>query len=215
MISGQQAAARLRQMILDGTLAPGETLRQEELARRLDISRTPLREALAILGAEGLVQVNPRRSVTVFKPSIEELKELFEVRTVLESAAVERAAPHFPPEDLRQLGMLIEQMEAAPTGTAFNRLNQQFHDACYLPNGLPRLLSLLGQIRSQATPYTEMMLTTPEHRKQAQEQHRELLIALRDRDAERAVRIIRAHLQLTINTIVAELSERTTSSFPG
>lgn len=212
ILAGNQTVAQLRQLILNGTLAPGETLRQEELARRLQVSRTPLREALATLAAEGLVQVNPRRSMTVFKPSMEDLKELFSLRVILESAAIERAAPSFPRQELSRLESLIDQMESAPTSASFNRLNQQFHDICYLPSGLPPLLALIGQVRGQATPYSQMMLATQDHRRGAQAQHLELVIALRERDAQRAAQVTREHLQSTIDTVVAELSERNRSA---
>ncbi len=212
MIDGtiaDQARQRLRHMILNGSLSAGEPLRQDELARMLGISRTPLREALAMLAAEGLVQMNPRRSATVFRPSKKELEELYELRILLESVAVRKAAVNFPRSSTKQLKSLLKQMEAVTDSTAFNRLNIQFHDACYEPCGQTRLLELIRLIRSQSAPYSEMVLGRgADERDAARADHRDLLQALDDRNPDLASEITVRHLQTTIEVVSRELSGR-------
>jgi DNA-binding GntR family transcriptional regulator len=204
-----QARQRIRRMILDGSLSAGEPLRQDELAQMLGISRTPLREALAVLAAEGLVQMNPRRSATVFRPTKKELEELYELRILLESVAVKKAAANFPRSSTRQLKALIKQMDAVNDSATFNQLNVQFHDACYAPCAQTRLLGLITLIRSQSALYSEMVLGRgTSERDKAREDHRELLRALEEQNPELASEIVVRHLQTTIDVISLELSGR-------
>jgi DNA-binding GntR family transcriptional regulator len=212
MIEGtiaDQARKRLRSMILSGALGVGEPLRQDELARMLGISRTPLREAMAMLAAEGLVQMNPRRSATVFRPSKKELEELYELRILLEGTAVRKAAVNFPRSSIKQLKALIKQMDAVADSTTFNTLNIQFHDVCYEPCEQTRLLELIALIRSQSAPYSEMVLGRGnEERNSARSDHRDLLQALDDRNPDLASQILVRHLQTTIEVVSRELSGR-------
>jgi DNA-binding GntR family transcriptional regulator len=204
-----QARQRIRRMILDGSLSAGEPLRQDELAQLLGISRTPLREALSALAAEGLVQMNPRRSATVFRPTKKELEELYELRILLESVAVKKAAANFPRSSTRQLKAMIKQMDAVNDSATFNQLNVQFHDACYAPCAQTRLLELITLIRSQSALYSEMVLGRgTSERDKAREDHRELLRALEEQNPELASEIVVRHLQTTIDVISLELSGR-------
>ncbi len=96
-ISGA-VAARLRQEIVAGELPAGQRLRQVEIARRLGVSTTPVREALAALQREGLVALHPQRGAVVFLPSVDDLREHYEIRIALEELAVGKAAERFEPD---------------------------------------------------------------------------------------------------------------------
>src|SRR3954464_7514575 len=101
--SGQLAVELIREAILDGELAAGERLKEDELARRLDVSRTPVREALRRLEAEGLVVVEPQRGATVRSYAPEELDDMYRLRAVLEGYAARRAAERISEADLDEL----------------------------------------------------------------------------------------------------------------
>ncbi|MCW2940519.1 MAG: transcriptional regulator, GntR family [Actinomycetia bacterium] len=132
---------RLREEILSGALAPGERLIEERLTRRFGISRAPLREALRLLGQQGLVEHAPRRGVRVAELSPADVDELFGLRDVLERYAVETALP-----DERDLSGLAEALDvmavAAQTGDALteNEAHRRFHIALVMLAGHRQLL---------------------------------------------------------------------------
>jgi DNA-binding GntR family transcriptional regulator len=203
-----QTRQRLKDMILDGSLFAGQHLRQDELARMLGVSRTPLREALAMLAAEGLVQMNPRRSATVFRPSKKELEELYEIRILLECEAIRKAAVVFPRREVQRLSNLLQRMDTVDNTAAFNAFNWKFHDACYAPCNQGRLLELIARVRGQSAPYSEIVLGRGLERENAQTDHRNLLAALKDRDPDRASELVALHLQTTIDVVKLELDAR-------
>jgi DNA-binding GntR family transcriptional regulator len=206
--TASQSRQRLREMILDGSLGAGQHLRQDELAKMLGVSRTPLREALAMLAAEGLVQMNPRRTATVLRPSKKVLEELYEIRILLECAAIRKAAVAFPRREVQRLSNLLQRMDTVANTVTFNSLNWQFHDACYAPCNQGRLLEFIALVRGQSAPYSELVLGRGLEREHAQDDHRNLLAALRDRDPDRASELVSLHLQTTIDVVKLELDAR-------
>src|SRR5215216_3533304 len=112
-ISGA-VAARLRQEIVAGELPAGTRLRQVEIARRLGVSTTPVREALAALQREGLVRLHPQRGAVVFVPTVEDLREHYEIRAALESLAAARTAEHFEKGWAEPLEAFLREMRNGP-----------------------------------------------------------------------------------------------------
>jgi DNA-binding GntR family transcriptional regulator len=131
--SSQRATGALRELILRGDLAAGARLGEVELADRLGVSRTPVREALARLAAEGLVELVPNRGARVSRWTVEELRGVFDLRVQLEPALTELAASRATPEDVTALHQLARAMLAAGSPgphqdlDAIVTLNQQFH----------------------------------------------------------------------------------------
>ena len=124
------ATARLRHEILSGALEPGERLIEEQLTQRFGISRAPLREALRLLGQQGLVEHLPRRGVRVAELSAADVDELFGLRDVLEQYAVHTALPLHDGRTLTGLAQTLETMaSAAKAGDAFreNEAHRAFH----------------------------------------------------------------------------------------
>ena len=134
---------RLREEILSGVLAPGERLVEEHLTRRFGISRAPLREALRLLGQQGLVEHLPRRGARVARLSRTDVDELFSLRDVLERFVVETALPVKDKTDLRELEATLESMaSAAESGAGFQeaRAHCRFHVALAALAGHRQLL---------------------------------------------------------------------------
>ena len=134
---------RLREEILSGVLAPGERLVEEHLTRRFGISRAPLREALRLLGQQGLVEHLPRRGARVARLSRTDVDELFSLRDVLERFVVETALPVKDKTDLRELEATLESMaSAAASGARFQeaRAHCRFHVALAALAGHRQLL---------------------------------------------------------------------------
>ncbi len=191
---GLTAYARLLEDIRSGQLLPGTRLRETDLADRLGLSRTPVREAIRMLEADGLVVHLPRQGATVRSLGYAEVVELYEMRAVLEGTAARLAARAASDLELSELAALNEALEQADTGPAAVELNRHFHltllDAAknrYLTRStqaLQKTLLILG-------PTT---LATPARAAEAGAEHRAVLTALVARDGARAEVAMRAHI---------------------
>ncbi|WP_183471229.1 GntR family transcriptional regulator [Limimaricola variabilis] len=194
---GQGGAAyrRLLEEIRAGRLAAGDRLRETELAERLGVSRTPVREAIRQLEADGLVTHVPRQGASVRGLDYAEVMELYEMRAVLEGTAARLAARAASEIEIDELATLNEELvRAGATPQAYD-LNRQFHAALldaaknrFLTRsiqGLQKALMILG-------PTT---LTAPERAERAVEEHRAVLDALIARDGVRAEAAMRAHIE--------------------
>jgi len=126
-----EAALRLRQLIVEGTIAPGAKLNERELAERLQVSRTPLREAIKTLAAEGLVELLPNRGAVAVQLSVQDVADTFEVIAGLEAQSGELAAQRITESELAELRALHDEMLAAHTRrdlSSYYALNAQIHD---------------------------------------------------------------------------------------
>src|SRR5918996_6401711 len=108
--TAETVAQMLRNEIQRGQLPPGTRLRQNEVAQRFGVSTTPVREALALLQAEGLVRIDPHRGALVFHPTVADLRESYEIRGALESLAVTKAIPRLTEDLVKDLQKLIDRM---------------------------------------------------------------------------------------------------------
>ncbi len=193
---GASAYERLRDEIGSGALKPGARLTETELAERLRISRTPVREAIRRLEVEGLVVHQPRTGAVVRSLDYSEVMELYEMRAVFEGAAARLAARGASPVELQELQAINREMAAA-TGDAdgLARLNRQFH-ARLFDVARNRFLS-----RSVATAESALLLLgpsgmgSPERAEEAVAEHEAVLKAIEDRDGARAEALMRGHME--------------------
>lgn len=123
----------LREAIFASALNPGERLRQSDIARRLGVSTTPVREAFAQLQAEGLLVFEPHRSAVVFRPTLDDLAETYEIRELLESLAVAKAIPYFEEATLDNLEDLLGSMSRERDKTRWVESNKLFHIGIFVP----------------------------------------------------------------------------------
>src|ERR687895_152976 len=108
--TSEEVASRLREEILRGDLEPGKRLRQGAVATRFGVSTTPVREAFALLQAEGLVRIDPHKGAIVFHPTADDARELYEIRVALETLAIGRALRNLGPEEIQELQSILEEM---------------------------------------------------------------------------------------------------------
>lgn len=204
--AAEVAARHIRRLITSGEFGAGEVLREDELAERLGMSRTPLREAIARLETEGLVVSRRHRSAVVFKPSTEELREIYEMRIALESLAARLATRTAGPDDVAELERLWKELDATPPGRAWVRLNREFHLRLYRASGRKRLIRLIENLRDQSEPYVRMLVIFG-HGPEAQEGHRRMIDAVRAGDGEGAAQATAEHLTATMTTVMAEMEQ--------
>ena len=195
----EECVRQLREMIADGTLAAGQQLRQDELAARLGISRTPIREAIARLQAEGLAVVEPNRGATVFNPSPDELKQIYEIRMLLEPYAAKIAVKMVTKEVLAKLRALYEEMQDSPPWI-FYKLNREFHLTLYETAQHNELYELIKALRYRSDPYIRILIGGGGG-EAAQRGHDALINAVAAGDEEAAQTITYDHLAQTLATV--------------
>ena len=160
-----------------GQLESGTRLRQVELAQRFGVSTTPVREALAALQSEGLVRLHPQRGAVVFVPTVEGLREHYEIRAALEALAAERAAERFDPARGEQLAAMLDEMAAGPGVERYLELNLRFHSELYELAGRPRLVDMIETLRDASSAYLHIYAKVDFPSERLDAEHREILAA--------------------------------------
>jgi len=188
----------LRGAIMRGELAPGQRLVIDEIARRLEVSAIPIREALQSLQSEGLVVSAPHVGATVAPISQDEVHEVFSIMEGLETVAVREAAARLTEEQSRSLQAIVADMDAAVGGREYERwaeMNGTLHRSIGEVAAMPLLREMTDRALSRwerlRRHYFQGVLVP--RVEQAQREHRELLGALLARDPDQAERVVRAH----------------------
>lgn len=193
----EQVAERLRSRIYAHELAPGAWIDEQALALAYGISRTPMREALKVLAAEGLVQLKPRRGCYVTELSEQDLDEIFPVMALLEGRCAFEAAQKATADDLLQLDALHERLESyavAGDTDSFFEANQAFHAAVRQLAGNRWLSQLIDDTRKMLKLTRRDSLRLEGRLKQSLSEHRSILKAIRNHDANEAGGLMQAHL---------------------
>jgi DNA-binding GntR family transcriptional regulator len=202
------AADVIRAAIVDGRLEPGRRLKEEELARELGISRTPVREALLVLQTEGLLDSAPNRGATVRAYEAEDLDDLYQLRAVLEGFAARRAATRVSRDDVARLAESCKRFEELRAGddlTELVRENVRFHDIILEAAGSPRLARLVRGVVQLPLVYRSFYWYSPEQKLISEHYHRQLTTALAARDAERAEIVMKEHVLEARDFLVAKV----------
>ncbi|HEX6938093.1 MAG TPA: GntR family transcriptional regulator [Longimicrobiales bacterium] len=187
----------LRERILRGDYPEGAPLRQDALAAELGVSRIPVREALRQLEAEGLVTISPHHGATVSTLSIDEVRELFELRALIESDLLRRAIPHLTPADLERADEILGEYEAAfrkGDVAAWGALNWQFHSTLLSAAGRPLTMGVVESLQNQSDRYIRLQLSLTSGQTRANEEHRAIAEAVREREVDRACALLAAHI---------------------
>jgi DNA-binding GntR family transcriptional regulator len=193
----------LRRAILSGDLAGGTRLVQADLASELDVSTTPVREALRDLAAEGLIRLDPHRGAIVHEIDLDEMREIYDLRLLLEPHSMRLAVTRITAEELAEAESLqVELDELTNDVGRWVELNHRFHgiltDACRSP----RLIGMLKGLRDTAALYVGLGLrASPDHLVVGNGEHHRLLAAFRERDPEGAAAAITEHLLGTMTAI--------------
>ncbi|WP_085804660.1 GntR family transcriptional regulator [Roseovarius albus] len=190
----------LRERILSGEMAEGETIRQEALAEEYDVSRMPVREALKRLNAEGLVQWANNRGGSVTKHSLHEIGEIFDLRTLIEVDMFRRSIPNMTDTDFKQCRDILERMETSydqDDVSEWGALNDDYHSALCAASGLKMTAEILNRLSVQSDRYVRMHLSVMQQRDQAKEEHGELLRLAMAGKVEEACSLLTRHVQRT------------------
>jgi DNA-binding GntR family transcriptional regulator len=205
----EEVAVHLREMILNGTISPGERLNELRLMQELSLSRSPLREAFRTLATEGLVTISPRRGARVRPISLEELRDVFEMRTLFETFALTRAARRMAGAKVDQMRGLLGEARMALTRRdveAWYASSQQFHDAIVESAGNQQLKALYEFIKLSMRRYQLLVIGLPRHPDRSQVEHQRIFDALVRGNSRRASALLEAHIQRVAETLAAALA---------
>ena len=198
----------IRSEIQRGVLEPGTRLRQNDVAARFGVSTTPVREAFALLQADGLVRIDPHRGAIVFHPTAEDLTESYEIRGALEVLAITKAMPNLTPELLTDMQSVIDEMRRTEGEDKWVELNDRFHLALYTASEMPRLCNMIASLRDSSSTYIHMFVSHQPMDKRTDDQHQEILDACKEADVRRAQRAVRAHINHTVKELRKFLKEQ-------
>jgi DNA-binding GntR family transcriptional regulator len=204
---------QLKTAILTGVFRPGQTLRQEDVARQLGVSRGPLREALPKLEAEGMIIATPHRGCTVVSLAPAEIMEIFELRAMLEASLAKAAARKKEPDAVRRLREIASTMRSLEVSTIeadqkrWFDLNYELHEILLAVAGRRHHLRVLQIVRALAEPYIRMEIGLAGGFVEAQEEHEGLIDAFAAGDCETLEKLTREHVQRTAQRIIEALRE--------
>jgi DNA-binding GntR family transcriptional regulator len=202
----EAAVGRLRRAILSGEIAPGEWLRQDELAQRMGISSTPIREALRRLEADGLVEHVPHLGVKVVAYSLNSAREYYDLRMMLEPYALRLAAQRIQPGDLDELEDLVTEAQRLLAQQAMAELteaNWRFHECLLRHCGSRLVQDVLARVRRSFQLDTLLMI--PERAAASVSEHEIIVQALKARDVVAAERQMQANIANARNAMLARL----------
>lgn len=196
------AYERLKQMIVAGAFAPGEPLIERTLSARLHVSRTPVRAALVRLEKEGLVRVVEGKGAFVAGCSVQDMIEIYQIREGLEPIAARLACAHLDVKELRFFEDALKRCRAKPAALdddpdAWRALGRDFHNLFIRASKNQRLITALDALHDQIELFRGLgrSLNAPRLTVDAVEEHLSILDALKARDAARAERAVRTHIQ--------------------
>lgn len=176
----EQMAEALRRAIREKVIPPGSLLVQEDLARRFEVSRNPVREALRSLASEGLIEMTAGGRAAVRQLTLEDLQELYDLRIALEPTLAGPIVQEARSRDVTALRQQAEAMAAPVEAAAWLRLNYDFHQGLYQLSGRPHAQRICGNLLSLTQPYSQENIEVRGGRDVANDEHRQMTEALGD-----------------------------------
>jgi len=212
LVLHEQVAATLRQMLVEGLIPPGGKLNERELCEELNISRTPLREAIKMLAVEGLVELLPNRGSVAIELSAADVRHTFEVMAGLEGLSGELAAQRITESELDEIKALHYEMMAAYTRrdlSAYYQLNAAIHRAINQAAKNPVLTATYNQVNARLQALRFRSNQDGEKWQHAVDEHAAMIDALSARDPEALRRVLMSHLSNKKMVVMSQLNQPT------
>lgn len=200
----------LRKSIISGDIKPGERLMEVSLADQMGVSRTPVREAIRRLEAEGLVTMIPRKGTHVSELSVKDIMDVLEVRAVLDQLATALAAKRMQTAQIKALESIHKQyitnVEKENMEGAI-RKDVEFHDVIYAASGNPRLVAVASSLREHVYRFRVIYMKDNLIAENVLHEHEEILEALRNAQEDRAADLAEEHIKHQMDTIIRTVNE--------
>ncbi len=201
-------ARSIREAIILGRFKPGAKIVENQLAKRIGISRSPVREAFRILEQEGLVTLTPRKGAKVTQISLKEAKETYAIRANLESLAAKLAVSNLKDGKIKRMENLLEKMSFKTKKNDINgilKLNEKFHDILLKSNDNIKLDHLIHSLRVQIQRFRVASLSLPGRLKEVLSEHRKIVEACKQRDASLIEEYVKEHITQAGNKLLKNL----------
>jgi DNA-binding GntR family transcriptional regulator len=204
------AKGHIQVWIIKEEYQPGQQLKEEEIATRLDISRPPVREAFKMLEAEGLVIRRPRRGVFVTEMTEKDVWEAYTLKAALYEMAMELAMDSIDESQIRELEAVVQRMEncvqAEPVDLlGYQEYHRDFHKQIMVISGHQRLKKIAASIHNQVSRFSYKSLQNKKHLDSSIRYHRQILDAIKGRDSDRACKLMKEHVLKAIDAFHDEI----------
>ncbi|MEW6349210.1 MAG: GntR family transcriptional regulator [Thermodesulfobacteriota bacterium] len=193
----EEVANRIRRMIRKGVLKKGDRIIEHDLSETLGVSRTPLREALRSLTAEGLIELRPHRGAYVAEPSMDQIQDMFEVMSFLEGLCARITTEKASDSQIRDLERLHDRLERhhrANQPEKYLEVNEKFHTLLQELVGNQALNEVINGLREKVLLYRYRQLYQPRRFEASMNEHKDLMAAIRERRPADAEHLMRTHL---------------------
>jgi DNA-binding GntR family transcriptional regulator len=201
----QQIQESIKTDIFNGVYKPGDRLYEAQIAKQYGISRSPVREAIRVLINEGLLITDDKSQITVYKPSLEDVLEIYECRIALESAAVSLTAERATREQVHELEKCLEETAQAITNEKIEMIiesNAKFHNLTVQYSGNKRLLNLVESLNSLIYYFRVLNIQGQSRAEIILKGHTEILQAIKERNPEKATNKLKAHTEKDLENLV-------------
>lgn len=195
----------LRQAILRGELKPGERLMEIQLANKLGVSRTPIREAIRKLELEGLVLMIPRKGAEVAEITEKSLRDVLEVRRALEELAVQLVCEKITQEQIEELKVAAKEFENTLKDGDITKIAEadvRFHDVIYMATDNQKLILLLNNLREQMYRFRVEYLKRKEVHPQLIAEHEEIIEMIEKREKGTAIKVVCEHIDNQVEAVI-------------
>lgn len=211
----EELTDRLRSMVIEGILVAGEKVPERALCEKLGVSRTPMREALKVLAADGLLNLEPNKGARVRALTVEDLEEVFPVMGALEALAGELACTNISHEQLKELkaahaAMLMHYHDADMPN--YFKQNEQIHRIIFDATGNATLLSMYRSLSVRVRSARYLANMTPARWEQSVNEHEEMIVALDNRDSKELGSILKRHLHNKFSTVKSWVESQSISA---
>lgn len=208
-MTADRIAAALEADIVRGTLKPGEELKQGLIAERFSISRIPVRDALQLLAARGLIDLVPNRRARVISLSAAEIREVYDLRLLLETDCLRQSIDRMTEADIERIESALAHSNIDAGTQRWAEGDWEFHRSLYLPANRARQLSMIEDLRRTCRIHIAGYGILPSRTGEWLQDHDALLKASRTRSAAEAARILKGHIQAACKTLLAAIAEKT------
>jgi DNA-binding GntR family transcriptional regulator len=205
--AADQVANALRLAILNGEFGPGQAVPQEQIAARFGVSRIPVRDAMNLLQAEGLLRIVPSKGSFVANPAPDEIRETYEIRVLLEVEALRLAFRRHDAISLAKAERWLREFELETEPARLGEIDREFHAALYAPAKKWQLFELINSLRILTNRGYYLQMSAPAHLKQCQAAHHDIFANFKKRNLRAAKDSLRRHL-LAAGSFVAEAAEK-------
>ena len=201
----------LREAILRGDLVAGERLMELQLASKLGVSRTPIREAIRMLEQEGLAITIPRKGAIVAGMTEKDMQDVLEIREALEELSVQVACDKITEEEIAELQKNMKNFEHSLKSGDLKKMAQadvEFHDVIYRATDNPKLISMLNNLREQMYRYRVEYLKNPQNHEQLLKEHEAIYKGIVEKDKSAVTEMIRKHISNQVAVVKHMIREQ-------